>query len=575
VGLSQRFGGPSKDEAPTVVEGSAAVPSQASRARWRASETPPTDVGASSTSRSDTYPTPGQTLRGEDIARARTFAVIASVFALFVAVIVLFLHEGDPNARHVLLVGLFALITVCAWDRWQLRRDEGFSVARTNVVTHVGVLASYAGVWYFGMYSPAIAIITFGLAFFSLTQDRRSVIAMYACSAAYYALMSAVVISGLARDPGFVPSDVLTRPQQVACAFLVEGILLATYVFGRRTRDVSLAALEEHDRAVRSLAQREALLREARHELAHAMQAGGIGRWTDELVGSFRLGRLLGRGAMGEVYEAAHAQSGQPAAVKLLHPHVLGQPEFVQRFVREARVVASLDVPNVVKVLEVSAPDAGVPYLAMERLVGRDLSELLREHKRMGIQSVLAMVRQIGVGLDAARAAGIVHRDLKPRNVFLAREGTWEGWKILDFGVARVAGEETLTHNQIVGTPSYMAPEQANGTEVTHRTDLYALGVIAYRALTGHPAFEGEKTAEILYKVVHAMPLRPSVAAPVNPDVDLALSIAIAKGPEDRFASAGELAAALEAASTGSLHPTLRARAERLLAALPWAGAPE
>ena len=100
-------------------------------------------------------------------------------------------------------------------------------------------------------------------------------------------------------------------------------------------------------------------------------------------------------------------------------------------------------------------------------------------------------------------------------------------------------------------------------------------GVIAYRALTGHPAFEGEKTAEILYKVVHAMPLRPSVAAPVNPDVDLALSIAIAKGPEDRFASAGELAAALEAASTGSLHPTLRARAERLLAALPWAGAPE
>jgi serine/threonine-protein kinase len=566
--------GTSKDEAPTVVEGSAAATGQASRARSRSSETASTDLGASSASGS-TYPTPGGTLRGEDIARARTFMVIASLFALFVAVIVLYQHEGDPMARGVLLVGLGAVVVSCAWHRWQLRRDEGYSVARTNVITHVCLLASYAGVWYFGMYSPAIAIIAFGIAFFSLTQDRRSVIAMYACCAAYYALMSALVISGLARDPGFVPSDVLTRPQQVACAFLVEGVLLATYVLGRRSRQVALAALEEHDRAVRSLAQREALLREARHELAHVMQAGGVGRWTDESIGSFRLGRLLGRGAMGEVYEAAHAQSGEPAAVKLLHPHVLGQPEFVQRFVREAKVVASLDVPNVVRVLEVSTPDAPVPYLAMERLAGRDLSELLREHKRLGIQSVVAMVRQIGLGLDAARAAGIVHRDLKPRNVFFARQGISERWTILDFGVASVAGEETLTHNQIVGTPNYMAPEQANGSEVTHRTDLYALGVIAYRALTGHPAFEGEKTAEILYKVVHSMPLRPSVAAPVHPDVDLALAIAMAKEPTDRFASAGELAAALEAAAAGSLHPALRARAERLLAAVPWAGAPD
>jgi serine/threonine-protein kinase len=387
--------------------------------------------------------------------------------------------------------------------------------------------------------------------------------------------MSAVVISGIARNPGFVPSEVLARPQQVACLFLVEGVLLATYVFGRRTREVAVAALEEHDRALRSLAQREALLREARQELAYAMQAGGIGRWTDEMVGSFRLGRLLGRGAMGEVYEAVHAQSHEPAAVKLLHPHVLGQPEFVQRFVREAKVVASLDAANVVRVLEVSAPDAGVPYLAMERLVGRDLAELLREHKRLGIQSVLAMVRQIGAGLDAARAAGIVHRDLKPRNVFLAREDIGDRWKILDFGVARVAGEETLTHNQIVGTPSYMAPEQANGSEVTHRTDLYALGVIAYRALTGHPAFEGEKTAEILYRVVHSMPLRPSVAAPVHPDVDLALAIAIAKAPADRFVSAAEFASGLEAAALGALDSALRARAERLLAELPWGGAPE
>ncbi len=216
-----------------------------------------------------------------------------------------------------------------------------------------------------------------------------------------------------------------------------------------------------------------------------------------------------------------------------------------------------------------------MPYLAMERLVGRDLSDYLREHRRMGIRSVLAMVRQVGLGLEAAHSAGIVHRDLKPRNLFLSRDGGRETWKILDFGVARADGEETLTLHQVVGTPNYMAPEQANGDDVTRKADLFALGVIAYRSLTGQPAFEGETTAEILYKVVHAMPLRPSAAAPLPEELDLALAVAMAKDPADRFESPWELAMALEQASQGRLEATVRARAERLVTELPWAGAPE
>jgi serine/threonine-protein kinase len=211
----------------------------------------------------------------------------------------------------------------------------------------------------------------------------------------------------------------------------------------------------------------------------------------------------------------------------------------------------------------------------MERLSGVDLSDYLREHRRMGVRSVLSMVRQVGRGLDAAHAAGIVHRDLKPRNLFLSRQGDDETWKILDFGVARAQGEETLTTHKVVGTPNYMAPEQANGREVTHRTDLFALGVIAYRALTGHPAFEGETTAEILYKVVHRMPLRPSAAAPLPPDIDLALAIAMAKAPADRFGSPRELVQALEQASRGQLDGALRARAEAVMARHPWTSAPE
>jgi serine/threonine-protein kinase len=115
-----------------------------------------------------------------------------------------------------------------------------------------------------------------------------------------------------------------------------------------------------------------------------------------------------------------------------------------------------------------------------------------------------------------------------------------------------------------------MAPEQANGAAVTHRTDLFALGVIAYRALTGRPAFEGEATAEILYKVVHAMPARPGEVVPLPPEVDLVLAIAMAKDAGDRFDSAAELAQALDAAARGRLGAPLRARAERLLARLPW-----
>jgi serine/threonine protein kinase len=278
----------------------------------------------------------------------------------------------------------------------------------------------------------------------------------------------------------------------------------------------------------------------------------------------------MGRGAMGEVYEATRTSTGEPAAVKLLHPHVLEQSELVQRFTREARIVASLAVPNVVRVLDVSPPDARVPYIVMERLIGHDLADYLREHKRMGVRAVLTMLRQVGAGLDAARGAGVVHRDLKPRNVFLAREGMHETWKILDFGVARLAGEETLTRDQIVGTPNYMAPEQATGEKVTHKTDLFALGIIAYRALTGRPAFEGETTPEILYKVVRSMPPRPGEIASLPQEIEWVLAVALAKDPEDRFDSGGQLAQALDAASRGKIDAALRGKAERLLAKIPW-----
>jgi serine/threonine-protein kinase len=227
----------------------------------------------------------------------------------------------------------------------------------------------------------------------------------------------------------------------------------------------------------------------------------------------------------------------------------------------------------VVRVFETSNPDAPLPYIAMERLRGQDLSDYLRAHGRMRMTAVLRLIRQVGRGLDAARSKGIVHRDIKPRNVFCAEQpGARQPiWKILDFGVSKLIDAPTMTHQNIVGTPSYMAPEQASGGDVSHRADLFALAVIAYRALTGRPAFPGDAPAAILYQVVHRMPPRPSDFTPkLNSDIDGVLAIAMAKDPWERFDSAAEFADALENARKERLPAALRERAARLQRTHPW-----
>jgi eukaryotic-like serine/threonine-protein kinase len=553
---------PTTEEAATVAEPSASSLPSPSR-RMSEASSGPSEIASRVTS----VITPRETLHVQEIERTRVFTSTVVVFAILVA-ISMALIGGDPVAKRVLLVAIAAIVVSCGWLRWQVRRDEGYTVARATIVAYIAVLGAFTGVWFFGVFSPASLVLPFGLSFFSLGQDRRAAFTVYLACAVIQAGLMIAVTTGVLRDTGLVRAEGLTLLEHLVVIVLVQVVIGATYLIHSKAREATLDAIEQHDRVVRSLAHRDALLREARQDLAQAMQAGGVGRWTEEVVGGFRIGRVLGRGAMGEVYEAAReGGNNEPAAVKLLHPHVLAQADLVLRFVREARIVAGLNAANVVRVLDVSTPDAPVPWFAMERLVGQDLADHLREHKRMGLKAAIHMLRQVGLGLDAARAAGVVHRDLKPRNLFLT---STQVWKILDFGVARISNEETLTKDQIVGTPNYMAPEQANGDRVTHRTDLFALGVIAYRVLTGRPAFEGEATAEILYKVVHSMPPQPTTLAALPAAMDLVLAVALAKNPADRFDSGAELAAAMDHAAKGQVDAALRERAERLLARLPW-----
>jgi len=275
---------------------------------------------------------------------------------------------------------------------------------------------------------------------------------------------------------------------------------------------------------------------------------------------------------MGEIYAASHTESGRIAAVKLLRETAAADDMLVERFIREGEIAGSLDVPNIVRVYEMGRIDRNVPYMVMELLRGEDLAGILRRRRSLDAGELADLVGQVARGLDAAHAAGIIHRDLKPQNLFYAVAAERGTWKILDFGVSTLASSTgTLTQAAIVGTPGYMAPEQARSQQVDLRCDVFSLGAVIYRALTGRPPFGGTDTPQILFEVVYQMPHRPSDLMPsLASDVDAVLAVALAKRPEDRFGSATELAIALASAVNGRRDLALRARADALLANHPW-----
>lgn len=516
-------------------------------------------------------PTAQSTLHVGEIQRTRVFLRIAIATAVAVAASVPLLG-GDRVAKVVLVAGLAVVAGPAAWLLHMMRDDAGYTPERATPVGFASVVGALAGIYYFGVFSPAAVVLPFGLYFFGLAQGFGVTLGVYLVCAVGYGAMGAGIASGLLADRGLIGAAHLTPAAQLVVLVLVEVIVAATYVLARATRRAEFAAIEQHDRVVRGIAHREALLKEARDELVRALAAGGVGRYSEQVIGSFRLGAVLGRGAMGEIYEAVHVKTGEEAAVKLLLPHLLASPETVRRFLREAQLASAVKVPHVVRVLEVGGIEADVPFIAMERLAGADLASHLRRRKRLSVRRVLKLTREVGAGLAATREVGIVHRDLKPQNVFLAEGGDGTSvWKILDFGVSKLGtGKGTLTQDRLVGTPAYMAPEQARGGDVAHRADLYSLAVIAYRALTGRPAFAGKDLPETLYNVVYTMPPAPSDILALHPDFDLALAVGMAKDEAARFERVEELVEALDEASAGELSESVRARGRAALERHPW-----
>jgi hypothetical protein len=280
----------------------------------------------------------------------------------------------------------------------------------------------------------------------------------------------------------------------------------------------------------------------------------------DVLCGRYVLQEKLGEGGMGTVYAAHDRELDRRVAVKLLPAAFIYDAEVTERFEREARMTAKLDHPNIVPIYDVGRAD-GRPFIVMKRLEGDTLAGLLRAKGALSAEEILSVMRQLALGIDFIHQNGFIHRDIKAGNIIVGTEGHTT---ILDFGILRNRDpSKSLTRQgMVMGTPHYMAPEQALGlSDIDHRADLYALGVVLFECLTGTLPFQADSELRLIQMQAHQAPPDLLERAPWVPKpVAAVMRRALAKRPEDRFSSAAELVRALEHAIAevpGPLTPPL------------------
>jgi len=468
---------------------------------------------------------------------------------LCVAVVISSVLLGGPAlARELLVAGMTASAACGSWMAWRARRAR-LTARATAVGWFILTAGGCSEILYYGALSPVGLMLAVLAVFFIGMRGQRAVAVMvYLMFAVFHAALVGLLAAGDLPELGVLPAAAGADPAKlVVTELLIQLVLLATRIAAAAIRRSTATALRELEQQAREVGRHDLLLDDAKRAFEAALRAGGGGRFTHQVVGSYRLGRLLGEGSMGEVYDATDTRTGIPAAVKLLRRNVMADRRLVQRFLTEAWIVRSLDTDHIARVLDTADPASSLPYIAMERLRGRDLRKHLaaRQAGRLPIAEAEDLLCQVARGIDAAHRAGIVHRDLKPSNLFLSDTGVW---KILDFGVSKVIGENTV-ENAIIGTPNFMSPEQAKSGDVDGRTDIFALGAILYYAITGTLAFDGETLAAIALQVTHHAPPPPGQLVPGIPaGIDAAVMTALAKNPRQRFATAGAFAEAFRAA---------------------------
>ncbi|MGH3846990.1 MAG: serine/threonine-protein kinase, partial [Pseudonocardiaceae bacterium] len=278
---------------------------------------------------------------------------------------------------------------------------------------------------------------------------------------------------------------------------------------------------------------------------AHDQPAPG-GEIVPELPG-YRIERQLGRGSMGVVYLAEDVQLRRQVALKILAPTLADDDLFRKRFDRESQSAANLDHPHIVPVYA-AGEAGGLLYIAMRYVAGGDLRALLETHGALSFEQASSIITSVAGALDAAHAQGMIHRDVKPANILIGDRNGQQHYYLSDFGITKIvsSGRSLTSTGQIVGTVDYLAPEQIQGKPVDSRADLYALGCVLYQCLTGTVPFPRDETAALMWAHVHDDPPPVTARRPdLPPQIDNIAAQAMAKQPEDRYPTCGELALAL------------------------------
>lgn len=287
----------------------------------------------------------------------------------------------------------------------------------------------------------------------------------------------------------------------------------------------------------------------------------------DSVVAGFRINSLLGKGAMGAVYLAEDRASGDRVALKVLAPELAQDERFRQRFLRESQLAERLASPHVVRTIS-SGEENGLLYLVMDYIEGSDLRQLLQDERRLEPERAVALVGQVAEALDVAHAAGLVHRDVKPGNILIGQDSGIDHAYVCDFGLARhLSSVSSLTGERaFVGTIDYVPPEQIEGGTIDGRADVYSLGCVLYECLTGERPFARDSDLSTVFAHLNEPPPAITDVRPELPQAfDGVFATALAKVPDDRYATCGELARAARAALQGRVIAR-RKRRGRLLA---------
>jgi serine/threonine-protein kinase len=521
-----------------------------------------------------------EVLQAEEATRSHGFAGFISIVGLLVTPLIAMVG-GNRTAQLACIAAILFASSVSVWVWRRTHPKRGAQRYERDVLRVYAWALAFAVIWveyYVGFFSPVTVVITLGIYYFGQSIDRLYSMLLPLVVLGSYIVLATLTALGVLDDAGLFAANDTPLQAKLFVIVACSAVLVSAMFLARVSRRALHEAIDASREAWLVAQQRAAQLAEANHQLDRALRiaVGKPGRYTGQLAGEHLLDVIIGVGAIGEVYAASSTRTGEQAAVKLLQSDALERPDLVERFLREGDIAKRIDSPHVARVVDVGRLLDGAPYIAMERLKGRDLATRLRQDGRLSPGHLELLALHLSSALESAHAAGVVHRDLKPLNVYEVEQAGPPLFKLLDFGISKVeTSTGTLTRHGLVGTPGYMSPEQARGIEVDHRSDVFSMGVVLYRAATGQPAFSGDNTPQILFDIVYKSPARPStVVKELTRELDLVLALALAKDPDDRFQSTAELARAFVLGLRGEIESPIKARAHEIVRKHPWGRGP-